>query len=194
MSTETPDRSIHPGGPGWLRYAIYGLLFVTGAGLVIWAVTSISESSDMGVVPAPYQGARVVEPSDLKQVEREVGHTIYWAGEQPGLELALSRDEAGNVHIRYLPEGQDPENPGGAWLDVGSYPFEGAFGATRQLARQDGRIALEFGRATGFQNPTRPQSLIVAFRDDPDTQVEVAHPVVGHASKLVEAGAISPVP
>lgn len=194
MSTDTPHRSLGPGGSGKLRLVIYGLLFLTGVGLVIWAVTSISESSGTGMVPAPYQGARVVEPAELKEVESEVGHRIYWAGQQPGFEVAISRDPMGNVHVRYIPEGFDPEDPEGAFLDVGSYPFDGALRATRELVRQAGRVPLDFGNGTGFQANSRPNSVIVAFNKDPHTQVEVSHPVAGHAHKMIQMGEITPVP
>lgn len=193
MSTDTPDRSLRPGGSGPLRLVLYGLLFLTGVGLIIWAVTSISESSETGMVPAPYQGARVVEPSELREIDGEVGHRIYWAGEQPGFDVAISRDPNGNVHVRYLPQGFDPEDPEGAFLDIGSYPFDGALEATRELVRQDGRIPLDFINGTGFQTPTRPNSVIVTFHEDPHTQVEVSHPVVGHAARMIETGEIVPV-
>ena len=193
MSADSPDRSIRPGGSGPLRLTLYALIFLTGVGLVIWAVTSISESGGTGMVPAPYQGARVVEPAELREVGSELGHRIYWAGEQPGFDVAISRDRGGNVHVRYLPEGFDPEEPGGAFLDIGSYPFDRALQATRALVRQDDRVPLDFANGTGFQVPSRPNSVIVTFNEDPHIQVEVSHPVAGYASRMIQAGMITPV-
>ncbi|MBK8294347.1 MAG: hypothetical protein IPK93_06100 [Solirubrobacterales bacterium] len=138
-------------------------------------------------------GAQIVSADDLEGIPDEVGHSVYWAGEQPNTEIEFSDDESGNVHLRYLTGGAEA-GTADQFLNVGSYPFEGAFAATKALANQSPRIPVPIDGGVGFYDPKNPFSIIMAFPDEPNLQIEVYHPEKNAALDVVRSGDIVPLP
>lgn len=170
------------------------LAIVLIAGLIFLLISSGDDSDTSDTVMSPYAGAERVEVSEVEGLAEDAGHGVYWAGEKTGDPVSVSTDDAGNVHLRYLPEGVDPDDPASGWLDVGSYPFPGAYAATETLARDKGNVKVKVPGAVAFYPESRPSSVILAFRNDPDVQVEVYHPEPKKALAFVKSGAIVPVP
>ena len=180
-------------GPGARALIVAAIVLVVGA--VYLAVSSGGDdASDRSMPPGPYANAERVEVSKVAGLPEEVGHGVYWAGEKTGEPVGVSTDDSGNVHLRYLPEGVEPDSPDPAYLDVGSYPFPGALDATAALAKEKGNIPVKVPGAVAFYPESRPTSVIIAFRKDPDVQVEVFHPDPEKALAFAKSGAIVPVP
>ncbi len=119
---------------------------------------------------------------------------IYWAGQRADDRYELTRTTGGRVYIRYLPPGA-PVGSGQPYLTIGSYPVQGAFRVTSELANQSGSIKVQTtdSRAIAFYDSAKPLSVFLAYPGS-DVQVEVFSPVAHEAALLVSSGAIAPVP
>ena len=164
-------------------------------GAAVWGITSCNRDGDPGapVAVAATGDARIVSQDQLAGQPAEAGHEIFWAGERPDSELEYSIDGTGNVHLRYLTGGAPAGDPDQGYLNIGTYPFAGAYEATRKLANSPGLVKVEENGGIGFYDPQNRKSVIIAWRDYPDLQVEVYDPVDDRALEVVRGGDIVPV-
>jgi hypothetical protein len=137
--------------------------------------------------------ARIVSEDELGALPEEVNHEVFWAGPHSDTELEFSADDAGNVHIRYLTGEAEAGDASQGFLNIGSYPFAGAYEATRKLANSPGVVKVTEHGGVGFYDPANPYSVIIAWQDHPDLQVEVYDPVKNRALEVVRSGDIVPV-
>lgn len=167
-------------------------------GVAVWGMTSCNRDED----PASFSSvntsmtsgeARIVAEDELSGLPAEVDHEVFWAGSLSGTELEFSADDAGNVHLRYLTDGADAGDPSQSFLNIGSYPFDGAYEATRKLANSPGVVKVTEHGGVGFYDPSNPYSVIIDWDDYPDLQVEVYDPVKNRALEVVRSGDIVPV-
>jgi len=180
-------------GPGSRVLTVIGIALF--AGLTVWFVTGCNRDDTGAGTPEMFGGdSRIVPTDEVASIPDEIGHTVFWAGERPDTEVEMSDDPAGNVHLRYLTGGAEAGAESQTYLDIGTYPFEGAFQTTRALASQENLARVQFGDAVGFFDRQRPYSVILAFPDQPDLQVEVYHPEKNGALGIVRSGDIVPVP
>lgn len=159
-----------------------------GAGL--WTIVS---TGDSGGGQAPSAGPTVVQPGDLVAFGVLIGHPVFWAGRREGTRLEFRDDGSGNVHVRYLTGDAQPGVAARDYLNISTYPFNGAFKTTRALARTQGFHQVRVAGGIGFVDPERPHSVVIAWPDYPDIQVDVYDPVRYRALKLVRSGAVTPV-
>ena len=164
-------------------------------GVAVWGLTACNRDGDpTSSSSPPISGdARIVTESDLASLPQEVGHQVFWAGPQDGTEMEFSHDESGNVHLRYLTGGTEAGDPDQGFLNIGTYPFTGAYEATRKLANGQGLVKVEQGKGIGFYDPDNPYSVIIAWPDQPDLQIEVYDPQANRALDFVRSGDIVPV-
>ena len=137
--------------------------------------------------------ARIVTADDLKSLEAELGHAIYWAGDRSPDQLELREEVDGSVYLRYLSPGAEAGDPRVTFLTVGTYPVAGAQAALRRTAHADGgRIEpLEDG-AIALVDPSSPGSTYLAYPES-DIEIEVYDPEPGRSLDLIRSGAIGPV-
>lgn len=190
-STLAPsDPNLGP-GPRVLIVIVVALL----AGISIWFLTGCNRDGGNDVMVGPADGAHIVPVADVDGIPGEVGHDVFWAGEQPDSEIELSDDESGNVHVRYLTGDAEAGTTEQTFLDIGTYPFEGAYETTKNLAGQAKLTPVNVGDdGIGFYDPKNPYSVILAFPDEPDLQIEVYHPEKNAALDTVHSGDIVPLP
>ena len=180
-------------GPG-LRVAIVIGIAVL-AGISVWLVTGCNRDDTDAAMPgvsAAY--ARIVPVSEIDSIPEDIGHDVFWAGERPDTEVELSDDPSGNVHLRYLTDGTEAGSAEQTFLDIGTYPFAGAYETTKDLASQKSLARVPVGDGIGFYDKKRPYSVIISFPDHPDLQIEVYHPEKNAALDVVRSGDIVPVP
>lgn len=169
--------------------AVAGVAVLLGAG--IWALAG----SNPGGSPATAAGgSRLVRGNEVAALGLMAGHPVFWAGARKGAQLEYSDDGTGNVQVRYLETAGQLGTAAGSFLSIGTYPFNGAYRATRVLARSSDLREIPILRGTGFIDPSRPYSVILAWAAHPDLQVEVYDPVRYRALRIVRAGDIVPVP
>lgn len=182
-------------GPDRARIAtMLGVGALVVGGLLVWALVPGGRAGRQAPVDDPFDGARLVSLQRAGEMVRAVGHPVFWAGQLPGMKVAMDYDSRKNVHVRYLPEGVDPETADSRYFTVGSYPFAQAFEATSRLAGEPGRVPLDFPGGVGFLDRMRGDRLVLSFRGHPDLQVEVFHPRLEQAIEAVRSGGIVPMP
>ncbi|MFM8518855.1 MAG: hypothetical protein ACKOL0_05570 [Solirubrobacterales bacterium] len=184
--SETPDR-VRLG-------TILGVGALVVGGLLVWALVPGGRAGRQAPVDDPFDGARLVSLKRAGEMVKTVGHPVFWAGRLPGMKVAMNEDSRQNVHVRYLPDGVDPETSTNAYFTIGSYPFSQAFEATSRLAGEPGRAPVEFPGGVGFLDRMRGDRLVLSFRGHPDLQIEVFHPRLGRALEAVRSGGIVPMP
>ena len=180
-------------GPGARALIVAALILIAGA-IYLAISAGGDDSGDQAVSMSPYADAEKVDIPDVAGLSEEVGHTVYWVGERSGEPVGVSTDDVGNVHLRYLPEDAEADDPDPAYLDIGSYPFPGALNATRNLIDDKGNVPVKVPGAVALYPESRPTSVILSFKNDPDVQVEVFHPDPKRALEFARSGAIVPVP
>lgn len=167
-------------------------------GVAVWGLTACNRDGDPssaseGVSMANTGDARIVSDDELTGLPEEVGHSLFWAGPKSGTQVEFSSDGTGNVHLRYLTDGAEAGDPNQSYLNIGSYPFAGAYEATRKLAEGPNVVKVTEHEGTGFYDPNNPYSVIIAWPSEPDLQVEVYDPVKNRALEVVRSGDIVPV-
>lgn len=167
------------------------------AGAAVWWVTGCNRDGDpaaptSAATAMASSDARLVTEDELGSLADEVGHVVFWAGPQDGTEIEFTSDDSGNVHLRYLTDGAEV-GAAEQFLNIGSYPFAGAYEATRKLANGQDLVKVTEHGGVGFFDPSNPYSVIIAWPEHPDLQVEVYDPVRNRALEVVRSGDIVPV-
>lgn len=181
-------------GPGPRVLIVIGIALL--AGIAVWFLTGCNrDGTDGPIGMGGGDGAHIVPVADIDSVPGDAGHAVFWAGEQPDTDVELSDDPSGNVHVRYLTGGAEAGTAAQTFLDVGTYPFTGAYQTTKNLAAQAKLTPVDVGAdGIGFYDQKRPYSVILAFPEEPDLQIEVYHPEKNAALETVRSGDIVPVP
>jgi len=164
-------------------------------GAAVWGITACNRDGDPAspAAVASSGDARIVSEEELAGLTDEAGHQIFWAGPQDDAATEYSIDSSGNVHVRYLTGGAPAGDPEQGYLNVGTYPFAGAYDATRKLASDPELVRVEEHGGIGFYDPKNRKSVIIAWPEYPDLQVEVYDPVDDRALDFVRGGDIVPV-
>jgi hypothetical protein len=135
-------------------------------------------------------GAEIVSTGSLRQTASAGTTPIYWAGEQTGAELELSRPDKSRTYVRYLTGGAKAGDKRASFLTVSTYVQPDAVASLRrQSKRAGGTIARAPGNATVYYDGTNPSSVYLAFPGEP-VEVEVFDPSFERALRLVESGRI----
>ena len=145
--------------------------------------SSSSQSTSSGA-------AEIVSADSLRETTSEAAAPIYWAGEQDGTELELSRPDKDRTYVRYLTGGAKAGNKRGDFLTIGTYAQPNAVASLRrQGKRSGGTIAKAPGNATVYYDQENPQSVYFAY-PGAQVEVEVFDPNLKRALELVNSGQI----
>ncbi len=167
---------------------------VVAAALVVVAVVlAIVGGSSGGAAPVVETPPHLVDASQLAQLESDLGHAVYWAGERPPARLELRQEASGDVYLRYLPPGVAAGDPEQRFLTVGTYQVTDAVAALERTATSSGtEVEAGPGGAVLLANPASAGSVYLAYPGD-DLQIEVYDPVPGRSLRLIRSGQIVPV-
>jgi hypothetical protein len=172
-----------------IRIGFWGVLGVLAAVLLLSLIDGDGDDSSSSESTT---AAEIVSVDELRDAAVEDGQ-IYWAGEQSGSEIELSRPEEGRTYVRYLPEGTEAGDPDPNFLTVGTYAFPDAAEALRKESKGPGGVlASAPGGGVVYFNQNRPQNVYLAFPGE-DIQIEVYDPDAKRALGLVSSGLIVPV-
>jgi hypothetical protein len=174
------------------------------AGFIAWLATRSGGSAPASVPPArPAQtaaggtastrpaataiGPIALDAEALRAVAGSLGQPVYWVGSEAGYRYELHRTTAGNVFVRYLPRGVAAGDPR-AFRTVGTYPFTGAYAATKGVAKERGSVFRNLkGGWLAVYRPSKPTSIYLA-RAGFDYQLEIFDPSAARARQLVTSG------
>jgi hypothetical protein len=180
------------GDRGGVRVAAVIAVALAGA-FVIWLLFK-GDGNDANKAAAPKRApASAVSLSDLRDLQRSVGHPVYWAGPKSGYNYELSRTADGNIYLRYLPSGIEPGVAAADYLSVSTYPNDDAFGTVEQASkRENERVDQISGGGLAVSNPDLPGSVYVA-RPGSKYLIEVYDPSPARARKIATSGQVVPI-
>lgn len=137
--------------------------------------------------------ATAVGAADLRALQQEVAHPVYWAGSKSGYAYELSRTAEGNVYVRYLPRGVAAGAAAADYLSVSTYPDDDAFKTVTDASkRENERVDKISGGGLAVSNPDLPGSVYVA-RPGSKFLVEVYDPSPARARRIATSGQVVPI-
>ena len=140
--------------------------------------------------PASSGEAVIVSADSLRETASEGTTPVYWAGEQDGTELELSRPDKERTYVRYLTGDAEAGDKRADFLTVGTYAQPNAVASLRrQGKRSGGTIARAPGNATVYYDRANSGSVYLAYPGAP-VEVEVFDPSFKRALRLVESGQV----
>lgn len=133
--------------------------------------------------------AEIISADSLRETASEAT-PIYWAGEQDGTELELSRPSKDRTYVRYLTGGAEAGDKRADFLTVGTYAQPNAVASLRRQSKRSGStLGHAPGSATVYFNRENPRSVYLAYPGTP-VEVEVFDPSFKRALRLVDSGQI----
>lgn len=134
--------------------------------------------------------AEIVSADGLRETASAGAMPVYWAGEQDGAELELSRPDKDRTYVRYLTDGAEAGDERANFLTVGTYVQPNAVASLRrQGQRSGGTIGHAPGDATVYYDRSDPRSVYLAYPGT-SVEIEVYDPNFKRALSLVESGQI----
>lgn len=134
--------------------------------------------------------AQVVSADSLREAAPEGATPIYWAGEQEGTELELSRPDEDRTYVRYLTGDAEAGDKRADFLTVSTYVQPNAVAVLRrQSERSGGTITHAPGNGTVYFDRAHPKSVYLAYPGTP-VEIEIFDPSFKRAMRLVESGQV----
>lgn len=162
-----------------------------GAGLVVWLLFKSDGNGSSAPTRAPAAAASVTQ---LRALPQQVGHDVFWAGRKTGFTYELTQTSKGNIFVRYLPAGVEPNDQRPNFLTVGTYPRRGAFGVLQKVSKKPGSSVRNLaGGGIAVYGQSKPNSVYVAYPGK-DLEIEIYAPSPSRALRLATSGQIRPLP
>lgn len=169
------------------KQALLGIAL--GAGVLIALALVLVLSGEDNSSGSP-NGPEVVSAAELREAVSGTGTPVYWAGEQAGTEIELSRPETSRTYVRYLTGGAKAGDPRPIFLTVGTYDRPHPVQELRRQGKSEGAVLAEApGGAVVYYDRRSPQSVYLAY-PGVKAQIEVYDPDVKQALRLVNSGQI----
>ena len=132
---------------------------------------------DTTTLAARISGGVALSEDELKDVVRELGETVYWAGPVRGAKYTINAQNTGAIYVRYLPGGKDISDNSPKFRVVATYKEENAYDATLAAGNQQNGVSLNRADETGviYYNKNSPTNVYVAFKAQP-FQIEIFDP------------------
>ena len=132
---------------------------------------------DTTTLAARISGGVALSEGELKDVVRELGETVYWAGPVRGAKYTINAQNTGAIYVRYLPGGKDISDNSPKFRVVATYKEENAYDATLAAGNQQNGVSLNRADESGviYYNKNSPTNVYVAFKSQP-FQIEIFDP------------------
>jgi hypothetical protein len=181
-------RRIRPG-------AVVAVVAVVAFGVWYFAIRDSGGSSEPVTIATGGKaiGPIATTPSELSALAANLAHPSYWAGEQSGTRLELSRTKDARIYVRYLTGNAQIGVPKAGYLTVGTYPVTDAYSALQSLAEKPGAIVKDVADGGLAVTQANTATSVYLAYPDQDIQIEVYDPDAAKAMDLVTSGAIQPV-
>ena len=158
------------------------------AGFVVWFL--LRDTGSSSVKPAVASDAFAITSRDLGRLALSPTSRSSRLGRKAGDTYELTRDQGGNIYLRYLPAGV-VVGSAKPYLTVATYPFPGADAALEKQAAAKGAVTAKLaGGGIAILDSSYPESVHVAYPNIP-FQVEVFDPTPAKAMQLVSAGGLA---
>lgn len=174
-----------------LRWGIVGLAVLVG--LIAWIASRGGDDGDSTPAASASAEPRIVSQEELEEIAANTDYAIFWAGPMDGKELEVSKDESGNVLVRYLSEGAEPGSENKEAIAIGSYPLQDPTTAVEGFAEREGAIVTEAEDGRELVSSSRAPSSVYFASPDGGVQVEVYAKSPQRAESLAASGKVEPV-
>jgi hypothetical protein len=169
-----------------------GFWSVLGVAVVL-LILAITDGGDDDSGSDATTSAEIVSVDELREIAAEEDEPVYWAGDQAGAELELSRPTQGRTYVRYLTDGAEAGDPNPEFLTVGTYAFPDAAETLEEQGREPGGVlASAPGGGVVYFSRTQPENVYLAYPGE-DVQIEVYDPDAKRAIELASSGQIVPI-
>ena len=139
------------------------------------------------------QNAKEASPDELRSLSAELGHPIYWLGEESGHIYELTQLKNGRIFIRYLPSGVPIGSPQATYTIVGTYPLPKAYDVLKELAKKPGELSFAAPhKGLAVFLSSKPTNVYLAYPGS-NLQIEVFDPSAQRARNLIMTGQVVPV-
>jgi len=139
------------------------------------------------------QNAKQATSDELRSLSAQLGHPIYWLGEESGHIYELTHLKDGRIFIRYLPNGVPIGSPQAIYTIVGTYPVPNAYNVLKELAKKPGELSFAAPHnGLAVFSTSRPTNVYLAYPGS-NLQIEVFDPSSQHARNLIMTGQVVPV-
>lgn len=132
---------------------------------------------DTTTLAARISGGVALSEDELRDVVRELGETVYWAGPVRGAKYTINAQNTGAIYVRYLPGGKDISDNSPRFRVIATYKEENAYDATVAAGNQANGVSLNRADESGviYYNKNSPTNVYVAFKTQP-FQIEIFDP------------------
>ena len=139
------------------------------------------------------QNAKEASPDELRSLSSELGHPIYWLGEESGHIYELTQLKDGRIFVRYLPHGVSIGSPQATYTIVGTYPVPKAYDVLKKLAKKPGELSFAAPKkGLAVFSSSRATNVYLAYPGS-NLQIEVFDPSAQRARNLIMTGHVVPV-
>jgi hypothetical protein len=179
-------------GPDGKRNQLYAAGAAAAGAIVILVVLLLALGGGDDASTSE-SGPRTLSADALGEELSGKNPPVYWAGEQPGAEVELSRPAEDRTYVRYLTGDAKAGDERPDFLTVGTYLLADPVKALKRQAHESGGVlGTAPGKATVYFNRDEPQSVYLAY-PGVDVEIEVFDPSFSRALQLVNSGQIVPV-
>lgn len=138
----------------------------------------------------PVGEAVTLPASEVEELGRD--RPLYWAGEQGGTKLEVTRGAQGEMWLRYLTGSATAGDERARYLTIGTYPVPDAHAAASKASEGSGmRSSKAAGGGLVTWSERSPSNVYITERGA-DTLVEVYSPDGAQARRLALSGAVVP--
>jgi len=180
------------------RLVVVAVVAAIAVAAVVWLVARGGGSTPSGTPTTTASTTTSVTPlgpvaatqATLVTFSQALRRPIYWAGPLPGYTYEFTETSAGNIFVRYLPNGVHVGDKRAAFRVVATYPYPGALAALAALAGTKGEKLS--GGGLVVPSAGYPKSVHIAYPGVP-YEIEVYDPVAGKARGIALSGQVRPI-
>ena len=179
-----------------LAIALLVLVLVVAVGVGLYFLLKSDKKGHKGTNPGntdyPAFAAKFIPPGQMAAQPIILGEGFYWAGPLPGFKIELRRTTEGAVYVRYMGKGTHEAEPG-HFLTIATYPFNSAVEGLKDEAKKEhSRTVKGKHHSIIYVHPHHPQSVYMAFINDPNVEIEVVGTTPAQAAQIANSGRVRP--
>lgn len=141
---------------------------------------------DTTTLAARISGGVALTEEELRDVVKQIGENVYWAGPMRGAKYTINAQNAGAIYVRYLPGGKGISDNTPKYRVIATYKEPNGYDATLAAGNQPDGVSLNRSDNSGviYYNKKTPTNVYVAFKGKP-FQIEVFDPSSEKALSIV---------
>jgi hypothetical protein len=142
--------------------------------------------------------APVLAPTKMTTVQlleyaHALGHALYWIGDYEGYDYEVTRNEIGEIYIRYLPTGTASGDQSGDYTIIGTHPQAQAYAIVQARVEREELECEDVPEGGNVVWATeRPTNVYLVYPDFPFI-IEIYDPDSERAMQIALTGEVCPL-